>query len=186
MSIVLNGTTGITTPALDSVAQFSSADLPAGSVLQVVQAVKTDTFSTTSTTMTDITGLSVSITPTSASSKILVFMNASIGGGNGGDVNHVGVQIARGSTAIFVGDARGTRIQATGVVNTATSGQMFHPNAVYLDSPATTSAITYKLQVKTNTASYTVNVNRSGRDANDAIGYDGTGTSGITVMEIAG
>jgi len=158
----------------------------AGSVIQVVQTVKTDTFSTTSTTMTDIPGLSVSITPTSASSKILVFMNASIGGGSAGDSNHVGVQIVRDSTAIFVGDARGTRMQATGVVNTATPGQMLHPNTVYLDSPATTSAITYKLQIKTTTASYTANVNRSGRDANNAIGYDGTGTSGITVMEIAG
>ena len=163
-----------------------SSAMPAGSVLQVLQTVKTDTFSTTSTTMTDITGLSVSITPTSAASKILVFMNASIGGGNASDVNHVGVQIVRGSTAIFVGDARGTRMQATGVVNTGLVGQMFHPNTVYLDSPATTSAITYKLQIKTTTASYTANVNRSGRDADDAIGYDGTGTSGITVMEIAG
>ena len=113
-------------------------------------------------------------------------MNASVASGNGSDVNHVGVQIVRNSTAIFLGDARGTRMQGTSIVNSAVAGQMYHPSAVYLDSPATTSAITYKLQIKTTNASYTANINRSGRDADNAIGYDGTGTSGITVMEIAG
>jgi hypothetical protein len=197
MTFVVDGTNGLTFN--DATTQASTATnasnissgtlgkarLPTGSVLQVLQATKTDTFSTSSTSYTDVTGLSVSITPSSASSKILVFMNTSISGGNGSDVNHVGVQIVRGSTAIFVGDARGTRMQGTGIVNTAIAGQMNHPNAVYLDSPATTSTTTYKLQIKTTNASYTANVNRSGRDDNNAIGYDGTGTSGITVMEIA-
>ena len=192
MPVTINGAglaSGVTSvPNLQSFPagpRLANVNMPVGSVLQVVQAVKTDTFSTTSTTMTDITGLSVSITPTSSTSKILVFMNTSISCGNGSDVNHVGVQIVRNSTAIFVGDARGTRMQATGIVNTTTAGQMNHPSAVYLDSPATTSATTYKLQIKTTNASYTANVNRSGRDADNAIGYDGTGTSGITVMEIA-
>jgi len=164
---------------------IASARLPAGSVLQVVQATKTDTFSTASTSYTDVTGLSVSITPSSASNKILVFMNASVAAGNGSDINHAGIQIVRGSTAIFIGDARGTRMQATAVVNTATAGQMNHPSAVYLDSPATTSATTYKLQIKTTNGSYTANVNRSGRDANDSLGFDGTAASSITVMEIS-
>lgn len=59
---------------------ITKGSMPAGSALQVVQITKTDTFSTSSTTMTDITGLSVSITPSSASNKILVFMNASVSG----------------------------------------------------------------------------------------------------------
>jgi hypothetical protein len=171
--------------ALTQVQGGMISSLPTGSVLQVVQATKTDTFSTTSTTMTDVTGLSVSITPSSASNKILVFMNLSVGGPNAGDSNHVGSQIVRGSTAIFNGDTRGTRMPATSIVNTGQPGQMFHPNAVYLDSPATTSATTYKIQIKTTNASYTGCINRSGRDANDAIGYDGTAASSITLMEIA-
>jgi hypothetical protein len=49
------------------------AAIATGKVLQVVQTTKTDTFTTTSTSFTDVTGLSVSITPSSASSKILIF-----------------------------------------------------------------------------------------------------------------
>jgi hypothetical protein len=183
MPTIISGDTGIDKIAAGAI---EKSDLPTGSILQVVQATKTDTFSSSSTSYTDVTGLSVSITPSSASSKILVFMNASVAGGNGNDVNHAGIQIVRGSTAIFIGDARGTRMQATGIVNTATAGQMNHPSAVYLDSPATTSATTYKLQIKTTNATYPVNINRSGRDSNDATGYDGTAASSITLMEISG
>jgi hypothetical protein len=53
-----------------------AARLPAGSVLQVVSTVKTDTFTTVSSSYVDVTGLSVSITPTSATSKILVLVQA--------------------------------------------------------------------------------------------------------------
>jgi hypothetical protein len=74
MTITLNGTTGITTPALDSVAPFSSADMPAGSVLQVVIAEDSTILSLATSTYTD-TGLSASITPTATSSKILVMWN---------------------------------------------------------------------------------------------------------------
>ena len=81
MAITLNGTTGITTPALDSVAPFSSADMPAGSVLQVVQGTTTSATSTTSSTY-QATGISASITPTSATSKILVIIQTTISGKN--------------------------------------------------------------------------------------------------------
>jgi len=79
----------------------------AGTVLQVLQTVKTDTFTTTSTTYTDVTGISVSITPTSATSKILVFanLNASVTATD----NYFAFQLVRGSTAIFNGDAASSR-----------------------------------------------------------------------------
>jgi len=76
MSIVLDGTTGITTPALDSAAKFASADMPLGSVLQVVYGSTSTQVANTTTTYTD-TGLTATITPTSATSKILVIVTQS-------------------------------------------------------------------------------------------------------------
>ena len=70
-------TSGINASAL-SAGTLPGARLPAGSVLQVVSTTKTDTFTMTGQTQTAITGLTATITPTSASSKILIIV--SIGG----------------------------------------------------------------------------------------------------------
>jgi len=59
---------------LTATGKLASSSMPTGSVLQVVSTTKTDTFSTTSTTFTDVTGLSVTITPTSSSNQILVLV----------------------------------------------------------------------------------------------------------------
>ena len=77
-----------------------------GRILQVVQTAKTDTFTSSSSSFTDITGLSVSITPSSASSKVMVIVetNTSTTGGN----NAI-LRLLRGSTAIAVGDSAGSR-----------------------------------------------------------------------------
>jgi len=88
--------------------QFTDANMSAGSVVQVVQTTKTDTFTTTTTDYVDVTGLSVAITPTSSSNKILFIYNLSVGGANGADVNHVIIQMLRGSTRLNIGDARGS------------------------------------------------------------------------------
>ena len=58
-----------------AISRIGDAGLPAGSVLQVVQDVKLDTFTTSSTSFTDVTGLSVDITPSSTSSKVLVLVH---------------------------------------------------------------------------------------------------------------
>lgn len=143
------------------------AALPTGSVLQVVQTVKTDAFSTTSTSMVDVTGLSVTITPTSATSKILVQLTCCSMGGRTNVVTMY-TQIVRGSTFIYdPGNGWGAPAndQPTGLVGT------------YLDSPATTSATTYKLQIRGDGA--IVGINRTASEAG-VKGY-----SSITVMEIA-
>jgi hypothetical protein len=143
------------------------AALPTGSVLQVVQTVKTDAFSTTSTSMVDVTGLSVTITPTSATSKILVQLTCCSMGGRTNVVTMY-TQIVRGSTFIYdAGNGWGAPAndQPTGLVGT------------YLDSPATTSATTYKLQIRGDGA--IVGINRTASEAG-VKGY-----SSITVMEIA-
>ena len=89
-TLITTGSTGQVIP---------KAALPTGSVLQVVQApVKTDGFTTTSTSYVDITGMSVSITPISSSSKILILANGMLAG-----VANVGaafVRLVKNSTAL--------------------------------------------------------------------------------------
>jgi len=153
--------------------------LPTGSVLQVVQTVKTDTFSTTSGSLTDITGMSVSITPTSATSKILVqYFIGEIGPGND---EALGIALLRGSTVIGAGATAGSRtLTSTAAVYANDRGA---PQAFcFLDSPATTSSTTYKLQIYVNGGN-TVHVNRSSTDT-DSTTYARTAST-ITAMEIA-
>jgi hypothetical protein len=114
--------------------QFNNGT-PVGTIIQVVQTVKSDTFSTTSDTPVDITGFSATITPRSSSSKILVFFNMALRAfGNQGYCN---VTILRGSSTIFTGYAvEGNSNDQRGMICWT-----------YLDSPATTSPVTYKAQM---------------------------------------
>ena len=124
--------------------------LPTGSVLQVVQTVKTSVFTTSSAmpTFADITGLSATITPTSASSKVLVTVTGVMGSVTNGYA--MAVNLVRGSTSIAIGDARGstTRCFAGG---TSTTADGRSSTVCFLDSPATTSATTYKVQLGAET-----------------------------------
>jgi len=148
---------------------------------QVVQTVKTDTFSTSSSSYTDVTGLSVSITPTSATSKILVLYSSTIGAPSG--QYSTGLQLVRGSTAIYLGDVRGVRTLASSWMWSESSQYAMSPvNGIFLDSPATTSATTYKLQM-ISPYSVQVELNRNQIDGNNAV--QGSIPSQITVMEIA-
>lgn len=154
---------------------LDSGSLPAGSVLQIVSTTKTDAFSTSSTSFTDITGLSVSITPSSTSSKILVFFTVQASHPtSGGDLN---VNLVRDSTSILVGTS-GTSENVTGYTAQSAAYEIAMFNNSYLDSPATTSALTYKMQFKV--AVSTGYVNR--RADSSYLGFPST----ITVMEIAG
>jgi hypothetical protein len=166
-----------TLPALDG---SNLTGVSAGKILQVKNAVKTDTSSINSASYADISGLSLSITPSATSSKILFFMSVSVGCGS--DSNHVYLNMVRDSTNILVADTAGSRTSSTALVNTAGLGQTGQASASYLDSPSSISALTYKIQWKNN-GSTTSYVNQSTRDtANSA--NDGRVTSQITVMEI--
>ena len=148
--------------------------------VQVIQTIKTDTFSTTSGSLTDITGMSVTITPTSASNKILV--QYSIGQLIPNASAVYGVALLRGSTVIGAGATAGSRILvSTGSISEGDrgSGQFF----TFLDSPATTSATTYKLQIYVN-GGWTVFLNRSQTDSDNTT-YNRSAST-ITVMEISG
>ena len=151
-----------------------------GSVLQVVSTTKTDTFSTSSTTFTDITGLSVSITPSSASSKILVIVN--VLGSQDVNGNRIFMKLLRDSTSICIGDAAGSRDRVSFGSSSYETVFMTTWSQNYLDSPSTTSATTYKIQMRVSgTTGY---INRADDDTDSSI-YQ-RGASSITVMEIKG
>jgi hypothetical protein len=196
MSIVLVGSTsGSITLQEPAVAGTTVLDLPAvsgtiltttspkaGNVIQVVSTVKTDTFTTTSGSYVDVTGLSVSITPTSSSNKILVLFQ--INGSQEVGAGRAYLKLLRGSTVIDAGDVAGSRTPALGgfsaidqsITSTPVSGN-------FLDSPATTSSTTYKIQVAMAAGSGTAYINRTMQDADNANQIRMAST--ITVMEIA-
>jgi hypothetical protein len=170
-----------TLPAVDGTV-ITTGNIPAGSVLQVVQTVKTDTASTSSSSWSDITGMSVSITPASSSNKILVF--ADINFGTNFSSGFIFFKLVRESTDIYVGDAAGSRTRIT--TGSASSGvsNTNHCGINYLDSPATTSSTTYKIQWYNQNPSFTSYLNRTFSDTDDpALSRN---PSSITVMEIAG
>jgi len=145
-----------------------------GKVLQVVSVTKVDTFTTTSTSFVDVTGLTVSITPSATSSKILIL--STFQAGNSHDAVNL-FNLVRDSTAIA---------QGTGGTNNATAvstpgsdaGFLFNQVSISnLDSPATTSATTYKIQMRV--ASNTGTVGRRGVDTYAVV------SSNILVMEIS-
>tara|TARA_A100001391_G_C5042380_1_gene271269 strand:- start:904 stop:1437 length:534 start_codon:yes stop_codon:yes gene_type:complete len=161
--------------------------LPSGSnggIIQVKQVVKTDTFNTTSSTFVDVTGLSVAITPSSNANKVLVQVNLGMVGGESG--GYPGFKVLRGSTAIGLGTtATGSRVNVSFVANHRRESDWNSEGGVfwqYLDSPATTSETTYKLQVFSPWQNKYVNINRS--DPNDDGGYNQRPSSSITVMEV--
>ena len=163
-------------------AQITAAKLASGvggKVLQVVQTVKTDTFTSTSTSFADITGLSVAITPSATSSKILIMYSVFIGADNRGQI-----KLLRGSSDIFVGasdSANRTESSGFGYNGNSDDNAVIHANSgVFLDSPSTTSETTYKLQAITNAG--TVAINRTVLDDNQV--YQPRTASSITVMEV--
>jgi hypothetical protein len=154
-----------------------------GTVLQTVSVTKTDTFSTSvnaSAGGSIITGLSATIIPYSTSNKILLFCTLNCAGTNG--VTQVYTWLARGVNKIGVGDAASTRTQI--------GGRFYHPdNAVagminmhVLDSPATTSSITYNVYMGAE-SSGAVYLNRTVSDTDNTT--NGTrSASMLTLMEI--
>jgi len=148
-----------------------------GKIGQVVSTTKTDTFTTSSTTFVDITGMSVSITPTSTSSKVLILVNFTAA--VNADIA-VYFQQLRNSTAINIGDAAGSRTRVSAMLLAPNIYTYAPHNWQFLDSPATTSATTYKVQMAVNTdVGY---INRTGNDSDSATRPRATGN--ITVMEI--
>ena len=161
MSIVLVGSTsGSITLQEPAVAGTTVLDLPAvsgtiltttspktGNVLQVVQGTTTTAVTSTTSTFID-TGLTVSITPTSATSKILVIVTQSSWIGlNASGEPYGSLKIVRNSTDIFApANESMSYIRATESAGALRMAN--YQSFTYLDSPATTSSTTYKTQQK--------------------------------------
>ena len=154
-----------------------------GGVIQVVQTVKTDDFSTAVSTgnYNQITGLGVTITPSTNSSKII--LHAVIVGTNSGNNVHCGFEIRNGSTRL-------TGYQHTGTIGSRTpsmsssinsgTGPLITVPIHAVDSPASTSAQTYNVFVSTE--GYTWYLNRGQDGNNQAQNYAGIST--ITAYEV--
>jgi hypothetical protein len=163
----------LTTPALGTPASgvltnctgVAKAALPAGSVLQVVSAIYSSQTTNSTNTYTD-TGLTATITPTSATSTILVLFSQNAVGKQT-NATGVGVRLLRGATVILY---PGTIVAYT---STTADNRGQSVGCCYLDSPATTSATTYKTQFN----SFNNNA--------IAIVQDASASSTITLMEIA-
>jgi len=171
-----------TSGVLTNCTGVAKAALPAGSVLQVVSATKTDTFTSAVTaTWTDITGISVAITPTSATSKIFLMCTVQ-GAIYRPGASAVMLRLVRDSTAIGIGDAASNRTRMTFGASVVSNDSVASTTVNYLDSPTTTSSTTYKVQFFQSAA--TIQINRTVTDADAA--DNGRCVSSITVMEIAG
>lgn len=194
MAITLSGD-GITSDNITSLAaskltgQVADANAPSGSVIQVVQTVKTDFFATSSTSAVDITGLSASITPSSSSNKILILANISYSNSqytNGG-FSACYFWVTDGSNNVIgQADADGARQRVSmGGHSFYQAGNILQKQFTFLWSPGTTSAQTVKMRTAASTSG-DVTVCKSYNENN--VGTPGgnfTAISQITLMEIS-
>ena len=151
-----------------------------GKVLQVVSVTKVDVFSTTSTSYVDVTGLTVNITPSAATSKILVIVSLALSAAASTYVARG--QVLRQSTVIGAGTAAGSRSAGSFAYGESTSAVPTQ-TMNFFDSPSTISEVTYKVQIATQSSS----------TATVGFGYSNDGNvsqnirnaSTITLMEIS-
>jgi len=150
-----------------------------GKILQIVTTTVTAvTATTTSTSFVDITGMTVDITPSATSSKVMVFVNCNTGSQA---LYRNSLRLMRDSTPIFIGDQYGSnRSRATLFAAMDDSQVVCNSAGQYLDTPGTESATTYKLQWQVESSAIYLNRSYSGPDVVDQVSTSST----ITVMEV--
>ena len=167
---------------------FSSGTLSGPTkILQVVSVTKTDTFTATSGGAADVPGLQPTITPTSTSSKILLLTDVAIGINSSSGGYRVAARVVRrigGSESIITqGDANSSRTRTMWSSHvTSLNGFMHRANIQHLDSPNTTSAITYVFQLQRIDGGPTC-VNIGFGDSNAS--SHGSVISSVTLLEVA-
>ena len=168
MPTVIDGSLGVTYPV--TAGGTSAVQASSSKILQVVNATY-GTYTTNATSTYADTGLTASITPSSSSSKILVFANVA-GCGKTNSNTVLLLRLLRGSTVI-------SKMEGAGGFTSSTATNNFGScNITYLDSPATTSSTTYKVQ-------FASSANTSIVETNNFLISNGDSVSTITLMEIA-
>ena len=158
-----------------------------GGIIQVKSTTITNTFTNDQETFTDITGVTVTITPKFSTSKMLIMYNgcASMEGTN--RMGHVRiVRVVSGSTnsTIYVGDqGDSNQARASSSFASVYNYMMMPFGGTFMDSPATTNAVTYKMQVAAGDQGYTVNIGKDHENSNEF--SRGRVPTTITVMEVS-
>ena len=171
MPLVLDGSSGVTFPV--AAGSTSTVQSSSGKILQVVSTTKTDVFSSSSSSFVDVTGLSLTITPTSVNSKIYVILTSSTTCNTTGQPFYV--NLVRNSTTIAQ-PATTPAYYATVMPYINQADIQIPWSLSYVDSPATTSSTTYKIQAKSGGTWYI----NGGRSAGDFVQ-----TTTMVIMEIA-
>ena len=184
MPVTINGTSGLVTATTFSGSSLTGIDT--GKVLQIQTATKTNQFSETvaagAISSSDISGLQVTITPSSSSNKILLICSLTMSTYDNSFLFYKDGSVISGAT----GDADGTKKRVFGEQYLGSGYTMFSSTFQYVDTAGGTSAITYGPRVMNTTTSsriHYVNVNHHGRSAVNA--YDFVGASTFTAMEVA-
>jgi hypothetical protein len=187
--VYLGKTVGTVSPSSDSVttamiqanavtAAKLNSDVKLGKIGQVIQTTKTDTTSISSSTFAQISGFSVSITPSATSSKILCMVQLNLGNNS----TNLYARLMRDTTSIFQSDSASNRPQATYGYTSHGQYAMNPSPIIYMDSPSSTSALAYSVYWRSD-GSTTGYMNRTVGDR-DTANFDPRGTSSIVVMEV--
>lgn len=175
MSVTINGTTGV---SLVQNGVLTDANMPSGSVIQVVSYEWAGTGSYNTNNATVATGLTASITPTSAANKIIVFGRIASAGSNAYEGG--GFTLYRNSTSLNTATGGGTFNISLPAISPYSLGLTYDMLVVpfsFVDTPASTSSTTYTIYAFGVTGAYNVLIN---------MGRNGSGhaTSQITLMEV--
>jgi len=177
-----SGSTGPTGPQGNQGVQGAAAAGANGKILQVVHVEKTDVFSANASNGSFSTIFSASITPSSTSNKILVMWNSNLSLRDTGQ--RAGFRMLRGSTVVNVGDTLGSRVPAgVGNLRSNATNENIPASQMFLDSPSSTSSVTYNLQVGAENGAVEIFVGRSENNTNSNTYY--TMASNIVLMEVA-
>ena len=171
--------------------KLNHSSMPTGSVLQVISTTKTDTQVISNQTFVDV--LTATITPKSTNSKIFIECNMNICSADPANTasgqRYSAVKLYRDSTQIALGDAEGSRTRVWFSCNTTANStndgfRMAQSSGSFLDSPSTTSAITYRVKSANTASDVSTIVNRPAPNADATHSHRGAST--VTLMEIAG
>lgn len=148
----------------DLTAHLAGINARLAALSNIQQGVKTDTQTVGATTSwTAVTGLTATITPTFATSKVLIIVQINLGSASG----KPSVRLTGGNSGNFIGDTAGSRIRVSAALNTV-DDHATTLNLSYLDSPATTSSITYGVEIRDQNGDDAMYVNRGATDTDTA------------------